>query len=413
MRPGYLFILWSLLVTSLAVFAKPIQTPAPVFGLSPRDVTATTTAKATATDPTSTTTETGFHLTLSLNLPSNTCTPTVAPDKNGWVPASQCNALYLYYPSFGTAIAFTILFGLLTMAHLVQATIYKAGFAWVVLMGVAWECVGYITRALSTRNQQDTTIATITQIFILLAPLWVNAYCYMVLARMIYFFIPERQIGIFRPSLLATVFVFLDFGSFIIQIIGGMSASPGQSNEEVMKGIHIYMAGIGIQQFFIICFLVLTIQFHRQMLQLDRSGRLFPEKRRWRHLLYALYGSLLFITVRIIYRLVEFSAGETTANPIPYHEWYMYVFDAVPMLFAIVVWNVAPPGAVLQGPDAKLPPSGLRKLLTCWNCCNLCVCCGCACCCRTCRKREKKRMQRIPDSGGEEMLPLRETSPYR
>lgn len=237
----------------------------------------------------------------------------------------------------------------------------------------------------------------------------------MVLARMIHFFLPERQIGIFKPSLLATIFVLLDFGSFVIQIIGGMSASPGQSTEAVMKGIHIYMAGIGIQQFFIICFLVLAIQFHRQMLQLDRGGRLFADKQRWRHLLYALYGSLLFITMRIIYRLVEFSAGETTSNPIPYHEWYMYAFDAVPMFFAIVVWNVAPPGAVLQGPDAELPSSGLGKLLSCWNCCNLCVCCGCVCCCRTCRKREKKKkMQRIPDvPGEEEMLPLRESMPYQ
>lgn len=263
-------------------------------------------------------------------------------------------------------------------------------------MGVAWECVCYATRALTTRNRQDTTIATVTQIFILLAPLckfWllslshspqiltdssplrlgVNAYCYMVLDRMIYFFIPGRRIGIFKPSLPATIFVLLDFGSFVIQIIGGMSASPGQSPEEAMKGIHIYMAGIGIQQFFIICFLVLAIQFHRQMLQLDRVSKIFADKLRWRYLLYALYGSLLFITVRIIYHLVEFSAGQTTANPIPYHEWYMYVFDAVPMLLAIMVWNVAPPGAVLQGLDAKLPPSGLAKLLNRWSCCN-CVC---------------------------------------
>jgi hypothetical protein len=159
-------------VTSLTVFATPIQTPAAVYSLSPRDEISTSTAiSSTTTDPTSTTTETGFHLTLSLNLLSNTCPPTVAPDKDGWVPVSQCNALYLYYPSFNTAIAFAVLFGLLMMAHFVQATIYKADFAWVVLMGVAWECVGYTTRALSTRSQQDNTIATVTQIFILLAPL--------------------------------------------------------------------------------------------------------------------------------------------------------------------------------------------------------------------------------------------------
>lgn len=59
-----------------------------------------------------------------------------------------------------------------------------------------------------------------------------NAYCYMVLARMIYFFLPERQIGIFKPSLLATIFVLLDFGSFIIQIIGSMIASPANPTKQ-------------------------------------------------------------------------------------------------------------------------------------------------------------------------------------
>lgn len=36
---------------------------------------------------------------LSLDLPSNTCTPTITPDANGWVPATECNTLYNYYPS--------------------------------------------------------------------------------------------------------------------------------------------------------------------------------------------------------------------------------------------------------------------------------------------------------------------------
>ncbi|KAJ5433371.1 uncharacterized protein N7458_012527 [Penicillium daleae] len=220
----YLPILCSLLVTSLTAFATPIQTPAAVYSQSPRDEISTTTAiSSTTTDPTSTTTETGFHLTLSLNLPSNTCPPTVAPDKNGWVPVSQCNALYLYYPSFKAAIAFAVLFGLLMMAHFVQATIYKADFAWVVLMaflGNAW--LHYLTYT-------DTSVFASG----------VNAYFYMVLARMAYFFIPELQISIFKPSLLAAIFILLDFGSFIIQIIGGMSASPGQPNNAVMKGIHI------------------------------------------------------------------------------------------------------------------------------------------------------------------------------
>lgn len=112
-----------------------------------------------------------FSLSLSLDLPSNTCTPTVSPDANGYVPPDQCNALYQYYPSFGAALAFSVLFGILMVTHFVQATIHKAGFVWVILMSAIWECVGFITRTLSTRSQQDTTLATITQLFILLSPL--------------------------------------------------------------------------------------------------------------------------------------------------------------------------------------------------------------------------------------------------
>lgn len=108
---------------------------------------------------------------LSLDLPSNTCTPTITPDANGWVPATECNALYNYYPSFGVAIAFSVLFGVLMVPHFIQATVYKAGFVWFIVMSAAWECVGFVVRTLSTREQQDNTLATITQLFILLSPL--------------------------------------------------------------------------------------------------------------------------------------------------------------------------------------------------------------------------------------------------
>ncbi|CAI7663034.1 unnamed protein product [Penicillium glandicola] len=387
--------------------ASPVQTATPQHRVLPRDATPTTATNAEATTATTTTdTNTGFELTLSLDLPSNTCTPTIAPDKYGWVPASECDALYLYYPSFGAAIAAAVIFGLLTIGHFVQAIMYKTGFAWVILMGVSWETVSYAVRAFSTRNQQDDTVVTVSQMFVLLAPLWVNAFDYMVLARMVHFFIPERRIGIFKPSLLAKIFVLLDFVSFVIQAVGGLMANG--TDEQEMNGIHIYMGGIGLQEFFILCFLVLAVQFHRSMLKLERAGHLAVEKKNWRRLLYALYGSLIAITVRVIYRLVEFSAGYSESNPIPYHEWYMYVFDGIPIALAIIIWNFAPPGAVLQGPDAEIPSSGIGR----WLCCN-----GCVCCCRSCRKRgkEKKNIQRLSDHdiyGEDVLLHSRESSLY-
>ncbi|RDW67217.1 uncharacterized protein DSM5745_09083 [Aspergillus mulundensis] len=120
---------------------------------------------------------------LSLDLPTNTCTPTVTPDSNGYVPPGNCNALYAYYPSFAAAVAFSVLFGILLIAHFMQATIYKAAFVWVILLGAAWECTGFVTRAVSTKNQQDTTVLTVTQMFILTAPICMSTPSPMLLTN--------------------------------------------------------------------------------------------------------------------------------------------------------------------------------------------------------------------------------------
>ncbi|OKL56092.1 hypothetical protein UA08_08781 [Talaromyces atroroseus] len=334
-------------------------------------------ASSSSSSSTTSSSDSSSTSTASSSSSTDTCHPTIAPDKNGYVPPTECNAMYDYYPSFSTAVAFTTLFGILLVVHFAEACILKASFVWVLTMAVVWEFTGYLTRTFSTKNQQSSGWATATQLLVLLAPLWVNAFDYMVLARMIWFFVPERCIWIFKPSMLAIIFVCLDIGSFFVQATGGLMATPGASASTIQTGLHIYMGGIGIQQFFIFCFLILAIQFHRQMLQLEKLGALQGEKTRWKWLLYSLYFSLAAITVRIIYRLIEYSSGIGLNNPITTHEWFMYVFDAVPMLFATGVWAVVHPAKVLRGPDAKLPPSGLLRILCCGYCCGGCACCRC------------------------------------
>jgi hypothetical protein len=141
-------------------------------------------------------------------------------------------------------------FGVVSLTHIAQAAAYKTGFCWVVIMGVLWQFGGYFTRALATRHQQSSGLVTVSQLLILLSPLckaprvlgvsnWsgVNAFDYMLLARMIHFFVPSQRIFL-KPSFLAVIFVCLDFVSFVIQLVGGGMATPG--SKDVMKGIHIY-----------------------------------------------------------------------------------------------------------------------------------------------------------------------------
>ena len=61
--------------------------------------------------------------TINIDIP--TCIQTIAPDKNGFVPPGTCHAFYDYYPSFAAALVAAILFGIVTVAHISQATIYK------------------------------------------------------------------------------------------------------------------------------------------------------------------------------------------------------------------------------------------------------------------------------------------------
>lgn len=155
-------------------------------------------------------------------------------------------------------------------------------------------------------------------------------------------------------------FVWLDVLSFLIQGTGGTMLNPGNDQKTMKLGKNIYMTGVGIQQLFIILFLALIVKFHIICVRLERYGSLKSTPRRnW--LTYALYAVLALISMRIIFRLVEFSAGADVSNPLPYHEIYPLVLDAFPMVTAITVLTILHPGMVLKGPESEFPSRKERK----------------------------------------------------
>lgn len=190
-----------------------------------------------------------------------------------------------------------------------------------------------------------------------------------VFARIVNFFSPARKVWIFSPSTLTLIFVTLDIVSFVVQLIGGGMAGPGASPESQKKGLNLYMGGIGMQEGFIILFLGLVFKFHRDQLQAERCGRLALNKiAGWRWMTWALYTCMFTITIRIIYRLVEFSAGLGSSNPLPKNEPLLYVLESAPMFLAIVIWNIFHPGRYMYGEDTKMQPSWLSRHLCC--CCH-------------------------------------------
>lgn len=87
---------------------------------------------------------------------------------------------------------------------------YRKRFCWVIVVGTLWECLGLIMRTYSTINQTKSTTASAGQLLVLLAPLWVNAFVYMIFGRMVYYFVPEKEVMGIRAEKLAKIFIWLD-----------------------------------------------------------------------------------------------------------------------------------------------------------------------------------------------------------
>ncbi|KAF2786236.1 hypothetical protein K505DRAFT_330487 [Melanomma pulvis-pyrius CBS 109.77] len=298
-------------------------------------------------------------------LPSTTATAlpsciTATPGRDGYVPPDACNAQWAYSPSFSAAITYAVLFGILAVAQTALAILYRKGFCWVMIMATAWELVAFVTRAMGSHNQQSEALSFVSNIFFLLAPLWVNAYAYMTAGRLIWTFHPNKSIFRVKAMSIGKYFVWLDVLSFLIQGTGGSMLNPGNGAKTMNLGKNIYMTGVGIQQLFIVLFLVLIVRFHMDLVRLEKSGSLHTNLR-WKWLTYALYAVLTLISMRIIFRLIEFSAGADVSNPLPYHEIYPLVLDAFPMVTAITILTVLHPGMVLKGPESEFPSRRERK----------------------------------------------------
>ncbi|KAL4744507.1 hypothetical protein BDW72DRAFT_188365 [Aspergillus terricola var. indicus] len=295
---------------------------------------------------------------------SETSTPTclpIPPKENGYVPPGGCGNIHMYEASFAAPVLFSVLFGLTTIFHIVQAIMFKKRYAWVVIMGSLWELIAFIMRSLFAKNQSSDAYNTPFTIFFLLAPIWVNAFLYMTLGRLIYFFLPSGRLGGIGAKRFGHIFVWLEILAFIIQLVGAAFTTDTEASQEtIMRGVHIYMGGIGVQELFILIFTGLFIHLQRKMGEMERQGNLDAEKIGrgsipWRWLFYAIYASLFLITVRIIFRLAQYADGTNIDNPALRNEWFEYVWDAAPIFICLAILNVAHPGRVLVGPDSEFP----------------------------------------------------------
>ena len=211
------------------------------------------------------------------------------------------NVLWDFCPNIGAAYLYAILFLLTTITHLAQAIIYRKGYCWVIIMSGVWQTLAYgfriasimlpksvaaysawfclilvclftisliIPQSLPLLSQYENPYLTAYQI----APLWTNAFVYMVFGRMVHNYLPTSTLFRVKAWRFGLYFVLLDIVAFLIQLFGASSASGDHvPQSRILRGLHVYMVGVGLQQLFIFFFTYLAFRFHQKLNAQNRT----------------------------------------------------------------------------------------------------------------------------------------------
>lgn len=214
------------------------------------------------------------------------------------------------------------------------------------LIGVFLEAVGYFLRAASARKPEQVGLYIGQTLPIILAPAFLAASVYMSYGRIIAF-VGERHSPI-RASRVTKLFVTFDVLSFFIQGAGGGLQSNSSSDPNLAKAVLIVGFVIQIISFGI--FGVLAGLFHRRAL---RAGE---PTGNWSKCLWTLYAGVALVTVRNVFRTVEF-ATSTSHNSgfILEHEGLYYALEALPIILCVILFLVSNPSRLVpQDMSARL-----------------------------------------------------------
>jgi hypothetical protein len=222
---------------------------------------------------------------------------------------------------------------------------HRKWYCWVLVMGCSWELLGFLLRNLSITNPSSVPLYAPMQTFIILAPLWIAAFLYMTLGRLIHAFLPSRRCLGLSARRITLIFVLGDIFSFIVQLSGSIFLTGSNPTPEKFHlGTSILIGGQCLQLLLFSFFIVLGIRFELNYKQ-EFGSTPTSGKERWIKLMRVMNFSCACIVVRSIFRIAEFASEYP--GPLVSHEVAFYVLDAVMMFFAVVGFHLVHPGMVL------------------------------------------------------------------
>ncbi|KAH7119941.1 putative RTA1 domain protein [Dendryphion nanum] len=250
-----------------------------------------------------------------------------------------------YLPSIAAAAIFIGIFTFLTLIHAWRLAATRTWFCIPFIIGGLLEIGGYAGRLQGYSKPDNFTAFLIQAIFVLLAPLFYVASIYMFLGRIMLSTCPPSTTvkyshAIVRPTRLTKIFVGGDILCFGIQGAGGAIMAGSSTKSTVDLGNAIILAGLALQVVIFCFFVLVAVVWNRRVKNVETAGgnvrNAWGKKgwgwERYLQMLYIVSGLVMF---RNLFRLVEYAMGDD--GYLMKQDWPIYIFDAVPMAFVLVL----------------------------------------------------------------------------
>ncbi|KAK7730185.1 hypothetical protein SLS57_001847 [Botryosphaeria dothidea] len=252
----------------------------------------------------------------------------------------QCveGSVWYYAPSKVAPIIFMVLFFISGVVHLYQNIRYKS---WRITTLLPWAAllmsVGFAMRLAGAYHIKDLGIVIASNVLVMSGPPVYAASNYLVLSRVL-FYVP--YLSPMHPGRILSTFLGLDVIIEALIANGAVRVTNSSlTNSEREDGEIMVKASLITQAVIFLILIALAIQFH---IRAQRTGVL---NNKLRTVLIVLYTTSAIVTIRCIFRIVEFFEGYS--GMLFTHEYFFYIFEALLMFLNTLILNFWHPGARL------------------------------------------------------------------
>jgi hypothetical protein len=129
---------------------------------------------------------------------------------NRFTAPTDSNNQWSYCPSIIAALVFAILFLVVTITHVAQSLSPCRLYCLVIITGGLWETAAFVFRIVSAKHPTHKASYDASFLLVLLAPICINAFDYMIISRIVKMFLPNDRVLGLKGSILGKLFVCFD-----------------------------------------------------------------------------------------------------------------------------------------------------------------------------------------------------------